>query len=57
MANPHQQAANLVTLPNVDPTTGNWTFKMTWANIKKIGSLPKIEKEQLVFAPIDFHTS
>ena len=56
MANPHQQAANLITLPNVDPATGNWTFKMTWANIKKIGSLPEIEKEQLVFVPIDFRT-
>ncbi|MEB3779206.1 MAG: arsenate reductase (azurin) large subunit [Desulfurococcales archaeon] len=54
MAHPYMVAANAVTTPSVEPVAQNPDYKLTKANLKKIGRLTKEEFESITFREIKF---
>lgn len=57
MAHPYMVAANAVTTPSVEPVAQNPDYKLTKANIAKIGRLSEEEFKALTFKEIKFTPS
>ena len=56
MAHPYMVAANAVTTPSVEPVAQNPDYKLTKANLRKIGRLTPEEQAQITFKEIKFTT-
>jgi len=54
MAYPYGMRANAVTTPSVEPVAQNPDYKLTKANLRKIGSLGPEVKAILTFKDIEF---
>jgi formate dehydrogenase major subunit/arsenite oxidase large subunit len=54
MAHPYSVGANAVTTPSVEPVAQNPDYKLTRANLRKIGSLRPEVKAILTFKDIKF---
>jgi len=54
MAHPYMIAANAVTTPSVEPAAQNPDYKLTKANLKKIGRLAREELSSITFKEIKF---
>jgi formate dehydrogenase major subunit/arsenite oxidase large subunit len=52
MAHPYSVGANAVTTPSVEPVAHNPDYKLTRANLRKIGSLRPEVKATLTFKDI-----
>ncbi|MGC9130891.1 MAG: molybdopterin dinucleotide binding domain-containing protein [Pyrobaculum sp.] len=54
MAHPYSVGANAVTTPSVEPVAQNPDYKLTTANIQKIGALSEEVKNLLTFRDVKF---